>query len=526
MGSRALDVVSGCNPSKQREVGGLRVKKTNLVLNMKACVPVTRAKVLPALPYLRSTPVSSPTVSKVPSSHGVGDFFTIAPPPSLPKKCKNRVFTPSKSFVSGEICANANELRSLPLRKERRHQSMPLSNRSSHATACDAGSGDYSRLLKRHIGKGGWVNGAGDSNTYLGSRHCCVNTMLHEKSHSRESRSIRFCDSFEDFYQLVSDVMPSVHCGMEIKRAVAKQSQEEMIVKIRWKGKSFRAQGEETAWRASTELMLNLPPCRSIVRVHEVLETPDAYFLVMEKAGGKDLYEHLDSEGAFPVEEVRDVLRQLLTAVAELHSCGCIHKDIKLENVMLDRTPSICVGSWSTAPSRNVTPSLKISSISGGNNNSTAGRRIVKLIDFDTMQEWSQKSPKASDVLGTDQYIAPEAYEGSYSPASDIFAVGVLAYKLLSGSFPFSHAIFDDRPGENWVGSPKMQQIRDKLQKERIDWGHQVFRANPSTQQILARMMAINEACRPSAREALADPWLMKESLTSGGDAPPRWARK
>lgn len=49
------------------------------------------------------------------------------------------------------------------------------------------------------------------------------------------------------------------------------------------------------------------------------------------------------------------------------------------------------------------------------------------------MEEWNSSGPKGRHVLGTDQYIAPEAYEGKYSPASDIFAVGVIAYKMLTG---------------------------------------------------------------------------------------------
>ncbi|CAE7718387.1 prkC, partial [Symbiodinium necroappetens] len=87
----------------------------------------------------------------------------------------------------------------------------------------------------------------------------------------------------------------------------------------------------------------------------------------------------------------------------------------------------------------------------------------VKLIDFDTVEEWNSTGPKSKHVLGTDQYIAPEAYEGKYSPASDIFAVGVIAYKILTGSFPYNGRLFDDKPGENWVGSPKMKEIRQKL---------------------------------------------------------------
>merc|ERR1711879_139489 len=126
-------------------------------------------------------------------------------------------------------------------------------------------------------------------------------------------------------------------------------------------------------------------------------------------------------------------------------------------------------------------------------------------------------SPKAVDVLGTDQYIAPEAYDGRYSPASDMFAVGVIAYKLLTGVFPFRGGIFDDKPGDNWVGSPKMKEIKGKLEEERLDWRHPVFSANPGAQHLVARMLAINENHRPSAKEVLADPWLATQPQLPAG---------
>jgi serine/threonine protein kinase len=47
-------------------------------------------------------------------------------------------------------------------------------------------------------------------------------------------------------------------------------------------------------------------------------------------------------------------------------------------------------------------------------------------------------------VIGTDQYIAPEAYLGTYTPFSDMFAVGVMLYKVVDTNFPFKDSIFDD----------------------------------------------------------------------------------
>ncbi|CAL1145995.1 unnamed protein product [Cladocopium goreaui] len=110
-------------------------------------------------------------------------------------------------------------------------------------------------------------------------------------------------------------------------------------------------------------------------------------------------------------------------------------------------------------------------------------------------------SQKSRHVLGTDQYIAPEAYEGKYSPASDIFAVGVIAYKMLTGSFPYNGRLFDDKPGENWVGSPKMKEIKQKLCDARVSWSHPVFEKEPGASRLVSRMLAVDESERPDAPE-------------------------
>ncbi|CAE7376010.1 spk1 [Symbiodinium pilosum] len=189
-----------------------------------------------------------------------------------------------------------------------------------------------------------------------------------------------------------------------------------------------------------------MPQTNGVARLIDVVEDGKAYYVVMERAGGCDLYECLSGapERRLPPHEAREVLKELLTAVAELHAHGFIHKDLKLENVMLNKPGPKCPAHIR----RNL---------------ATSAGPSVKLIDFDTVEEWNSTSPKSKHVLGTDQYIAPEAYEGKYSPASDIFAVGVIAYKILTGSFPYNGRLFDDKPGENWVGSPKMKEIRQKL---------------------------------------------------------------
>jgi len=291
-------------------------------------------------------------------------------------------------------------------------------------------------------------------------------------------RKIEKTDSFDKMYSIGSEVMPSVHPGMEIRNAKNLSDGSAVVIKVRRKANSFSNGQEEKEWRQSAEFMLNLPGSGQIAQVYGVWEDRDAYYVVMEKVGGSDLFELLDVEGLLPINETKAILRQLLKGVGALHEEGCIHKDLKLENVMVHRNAAN-----SEAP-------------------------VVKLIDFDTAQNWEPDSPKSKTVLGTDQYISSEAYAGKYSPASDIFAVGVIAYKLLTGRFPFDSRMFDDEAGENWVGSPKMKQIQDRLQRFNINWNCYPFKTHPEAYDLLRQMLAPSDQDRPLAEQALTHSFL------------------
>eukprot|EP00434_Breviolum_minutum_P033919 symbB.v1.2.030012.t1/scaffold3338.1/size58854/6 len=67
--------------------------------------------------------------------------------------------------------------------------------------------------------------------------------------------------------------------------------------------------------------------------------------------------------------------------------------------------------------------------------------KTVKLIDFDTCQEWTPQTPKSCRFVGTPGYIAPEALQGQMSPQSDLWSVGVILYILMTGEMPWSSLV-------------------------------------------------------------------------------------
>ena len=104
---------------------------------------------------------------------------------------------------------------------------------------------------------------------------------------------------------------------------------------------------------------------------------------------------------------ITDTVQQMLQAVAYLHSKNIVHLDIKLENIVF------------------------LDNSKGGT------RNILKIIDFGIAKKIKFKFNKSPRKVGTICYMPPEAFEGWYSPATDIWSCGVMFYTLITGKNPF-----------------------------------------------------------------------------------------
>lgn len=281
-------------------------------------------------------------------------------------------------------------------------------------------------------------------------------------------------------YRVGKQVMESGHAGMAVLFATRRVDSQEVVVKSVRRQTSFRAPAQESEWRRAMEAQMNLPKAATLCELMEVIEIPDTYYVVMERIHGQDLFETLLLEN-LDKNDVRTVLRQVLEGLAILHGAGRIHKDIKMENIMLSRCAS--------KGSKDV---------------------IAKIIDFDTVEEWRPSGHRAHTVVGTDGYIAPEAYFGDYSPASDIFAVGVMMYVLLTGCLPFRKDMFDDGPGENYVGSPAMERIHDRLKSHQINFEICELGECEEAAELCRSLLAFDADSRPSAEKALEHGWFKR----------------
>lgn len=145
-----------------------------------------------------------------------------------------------------------------------------------------------------------------------------------------------------------------------------------------------------------------------IVRVLDSGQTPwGAPFLVMEALQGLSLAQLLERHGRFTPAQAASVLVPVLDAVAAAHGAGVIHRDLKPGNVFLTLTP---------------TPAVKLLDFG-----------ISKLASADA------RLTQTGMVFGTPAYMPPEQLRDAKSatPASDLYAVGAMAFELLTGAPPF-----------------------------------------------------------------------------------------
>lgn len=324
----------------------------------------------------------------------------------------------------------------------------------------------------------------------LGGKKLNVLVNRDEKGAFIRKRSITQVsdDYFEQKYTVGDIVFPSAHHNMEIRHAKRIADGKNFVVKLRFKPDCFNTRAQEREWRDSTEFVLNLPHTSGVASLEEVVEDLKAFYIVMEKAEGMDLFELLENDKRFSVASSRNILKQLVEAVDHLHKHGGMHKDLKLENIIVDpgRSPTdVKVRDWSP--------------------------KSVKIIDFDTVEEFSPQSPTASDVWGTDQYLPDEAYAGQSCPLSDIFSVGVIAYRLLAGKFPFRKEMFEDGEwNDNSVGSPRNEAIRSRLRHTTVHYNRGAFKDDPDAVDLVKQMLAYKAEDRPTASQVLQHPWFTK----------------
>jgi len=143
----------------------------------------------------------------------------------------------------------------------------------------------------------------------------------------------------------------------------------------------------------------------AVIRIHDLGEArPGLLYLSMEYFAGRTLAELMAQRGSLPLDDTRDILKQIAGGLEAAHQAGVIHRDLKPSNVLIGE------------------------------------RGAVKIIDFGLATTAMGEGLTATGaILGTPHYMAPEQVRGKAVDArSDIYALGALAYHLVCGRPPFT----------------------------------------------------------------------------------------
>ncbi|MFH1520867.1 MAG: serine/threonine-protein kinase [Candidatus Micrarchaeota archaeon] len=159
----------------------------------------------------------------------------------------------------------------------------------------------------------------------------------------------------------------------------------------------------------------------NIVDMLEVGEFQGKPFFAMEYLRGIDLSQHLFNVGALPFDQQLSILVQLCDGLSAIHAKGFIHRDIKLENIILLEMPD---------------GSLRLKLIDFG---------LAKMFDLQIPPEGHLTRPGV--CMGTPEYMAPEVTTGGkFDHRIDVYSVGVVMYFLFCNQFPFTSNSSGEQP--------------------------------------------------------------------------------
>lgn len=151
---------------------------------------------------------------------------------------------------------------------------------------------------------------------------------------------------------------------------------------------------------AETVAQLSHP---NIVPLHFIGQKDDLLYLAMACIDGGSVADRLEKEGPLPIADASRIISEVASALAHAHKRGVIHRDIKPQNVLID---------------------------------SDSGRALVT--DFGIARTTDSSLTATGMFVGTPTYLAPEQVTGEPSDhRADIYALGVMAYEILSGKPPF-----------------------------------------------------------------------------------------
>jgi len=157
-----------------------------------------------------------------------------------------------------------------------------------------------------------------------------------------------------------------------------------------------------------------------VVRIHDLAQHEGQWLISMDFVDGEGLDRRIDRDGPMQPAEAARIARQLAEGLAAAHASGVIHRDLKPANVLIDRNGDAYISDFGVARSL----------VSGGITQTGA-------------------------VVGTPDYLSPEQARGdAVDGRSDLYALGLLLYEMLTGTMPFSGGTVSEILAQRMLRSP------------------------------------------------------------------------
>ena len=222
---------------------------------------------------------------------------------------------------------------------------------------------------------------------------------------------------------------------------------------------------------------------KNVVTIYQVGTHRETPFIALELLQGESLERYLNRKGRLDTGEAIRIGNEIALGLAAAHERGLIHRDIKPANIWLEHGEL----------TQSATSAVR--SADGNIAAADGSIRHVKILDFGLAKSWQNDSgiSKANDIIGTPAYMAPEqAGSQTVGPQSDLFSLGCVLYRMLSGQAPFERkdvistlrALAVEEP-------PRLRQLNPQATQELSD--------------LVDKLLSKSPAARPQSARAVAD---------------------
>lgn len=214
---------------------------------------------------------------------------------------------------------------------------------------------------------------------------------------------------------------------------------------------------------------------RNIVSMYELYETPSCLWIILELVEGGDLLEYLSKQSSYTEKDSCRHMKQIFAGVHYLHNLGVVHRDLKLDNILMSSSGDIKIADFGLSA-------------------------LVRLGEngYDPEESTKRKAFKGlKEIWGTKEYFAPEVIDANYGPQADVWACACILYEILCGycAFPIKREDTEEK-------------FFARIKRADIDLNKPAFsHLSSHVKDLLHGMFQVDPVKRLSATQALDHPW-------------------